>query len=133
MAWLLLTGSGSASSADGSVIVEEGGWCSRLQQLQIRGAPRERFESALPELKGSKSSGEERQSKWPGETEATGGIPEGHCLCGCWNMGLRVPEVEPGKGVECQTQTHSQKEQYPGCRPRARKARQGARDFDLQQ
>lgn len=82
--------------------------------LQIRGAPRERSERGLPELKGP-TAVKPGPSKWPGETEATGRILESHRLCGCWNMGLRVPEVESGKGVECQTQTHSQKEQCPGC------------------
>lgn len=97
-----------------------------------RGTQREVSE-CFPRTEGQ----EEQWSLWPEKMarrdRGSGGIPEGHRLCGCWNMGLRVPEVEPGKGVECQTQTHSQKEQYPGCRPLARKARQVARGFDPQQ
>lgn len=57
--------------------------------LQIRGAPRERSERGLPELKGP-TAVEPGPSKWPGETEATGRIPDIACVdAGIWGLGFQ--------------------------------------------
>lgn len=97
--------------------------------FKSKGHPKRGVKSTDPELKKSES-----REDWP-EQMARRDRGLGRDTRRLWPVYLEptVPEIESRKGGEWQTQTHSQKRRYPGCRALARTARQVARYLDPQQ